>query len=261
MPPGAGFLKGKYESAHVYSAAPEAAKKEALDVEIMGGDYANPSMIDMKSEEYLKALIGLASKGKKSVKENARGLQFFIIKGGAEGFLDSSYRDQNASRIVRGGGVTTSGAPGTMMIFDDNDLIAAFDQKGKLVSSALLSRPISITNPNIWTEGTANKVYDAWDGQPVSIYRNETPGWIKYYGLWINDKLSYYAKGWVRIDLHKQEATNGCIFILDPNTPPLDEDNTARLNAFEPQFILDVQKQIGAKVKWGIGTMHMVHIH
>jgi hypothetical protein len=261
MPPGAGFQKGKFESSHIYSAAPEAAKKEAIDVEIMGGDYASPSKIDMKSEEYLKALIDLASKGKKPVKTNARGLQFFIVKGGAEGFLDASYRDRDASRIVRGE-VTTDGKPGTTMIFDDNDLIAVFDAKGKLVSSALLRRPISIATPKkplFWTEATADKVYDAWDGQPVSIYRNTNPQWdIKYYGLWINDKLHYYENGWVRIDLHKKEATNGCIFIMDPNTPPYAE--TERLSAFEPQFILDVQKQIGAKTKWGIGTMHMVKV-
>lgn len=253
--------EAKFNSGHVYSAAPEAAKKRAIDMQIMDQDYKFSSLIDMNSEGYLKALIDLASNGKKSVKEKTRGLQFFIVKGGAEGFLDSSYRDRNASRIVRSE-VTTDGKPGTTMIFDDNDLIAVFDAKGKLVSSALLSRPISIATPKkplFWTEPTANKVYDAWDGQPVSIYRNETPGWIKYYGLWVNDKLNYYANGWVRIDLHKKEATNGCIFIMDPNTPPHAE--TDRLNAFEPQFILDVQKQIGAKVKWGIGTMHMVKVH
>jgi len=253
--------EAKFNGLHTYSAAPEAAKKRALDMRIMDQDYKFGSLIDMKSESYLKMLIDLASDGKKSVKERARGLQFFIVKGGAEGFLDASYQDRDASRIPGGSAVTTDGKPGTTMIFDDNDLIAVFDTKGKLVSSALLSRPISIATPKkplFWTEPTANKVYDAWDGQPVSIYRNETPGWIKYYGLWINDKLSYYANGWVRIDLHKKEATNGCIFILDPNTPPHAE--TDRLNAFEPQFILDVQKKIGAKTKWGIGTMHMVKV-
>ena len=241
-------------STGVYSAAPEAAAKRRLDEKIRTGIWDN---IDMHDEEYLKTLIHESSQGKKTVSSSARGLQFFIVKGGAEGFLDSHYASKDASRIVKGGGITTSGKPGTMMIFDDNDLIAAFDRKGKLVSSALLSRPISITNPNIWTEGTANKVYEAWDGQPVSIYRNTNPRFsIHYYGLWINDKLSYYMKGWVRIDLHKKEATNGCIFIMDPDTPPMSEPT--RLNAFEPRFIKDVQKAAGAKIKWNIGTMHMI---
>jgi hypothetical protein len=238
----------------VYSDAPEAAKKRLIDDKIKTEIYDN---IDMHDEQYLKILIHHASDGKKTVSSSARGLQFFIVKGGGEGFLDPYYAGKDASRVVVGGGVTTSGAPGTMMIFDDNDLIAAFDQKGKLINSALLRRPISITNPNIWTEGTANKVYDAWDGSPVGIYRNTNPRFsIKYYGLWINDKLGYYNNGWVRIDIHKEEATNGCIFIKDPGTPPMSE--TARLNAFEPRFIKDVQDKIGAKTKWHIGTMHMI---
>jgi hypothetical protein len=146
------------------------------------------------------------------------------------------------------------------MVFDEHDLIAVFDKKGNLISSALLSRPISIRTPDDplkWTEGTANKVYDAWDGQPVGVYRNTNPDWdIHYYGLWINDKLNYYKNGWVRIDIHKEEATNGCIFVKDPNTPPMSD--TVGLNAFEPQLIKDVQKAIGAKTKWNIGTMHMI---
>ena len=240
----------------VYSAAPEAAEKRIIDAAIKhsGGN------IDMHDDLYLRNLIHLSSRRNKRVSSEARGLQFFIVKGGGEGFLDSYYAGKDASRIVRGGERTTSGAPGTMMIFDDNDLIAAFDQKGNLVSSALLRRPISIRtpdDPNKWTEGTANLVYDAWDGQPVSIYRNTNPHWeIHYYGLWINDKLNYYNKGWVRIDLHKKEATNGCIFVMDPNTPPISDP--IRLNHFEPQFIKDVQKAIGAKTKWNIGTMHMI---
>jgi hypothetical protein len=41
------------------------------------------------------------------------------------------------------------------------------------------------------------------------------------------------------VDLHKQEATNGCIFIVDPKTPPYDDNAAAiaALNNFEPQFI------------------------
>ena len=53
-------------------------------------------------------------------------------------------------------------------VFDDNDLLIAFDKAGKFVSSALLRRPLSITSaaPIVWTEDTANKVYEAWDNPP-----------------------------------------------------------------------------------------------
>jgi hypothetical protein len=48
------------------------------------------------------------------------------------------------------------------------------------------------------------------------------------------------------------------MFIVDPDTPRLDD--TAALNAFEPKFIKDVQRVIGAKVKGNIGTMYMIHL-
>ena len=133
----------------------------------------------------------------------------------------------------------------------------AFDKTGNLINSALLRRPISIVNPNIWTEHTANLVYDAWDGQSVSLYRN-TNFDIKYYGLWIDDSRGWYRSGHVRVDLHKREATNGCIFILENGTPRYAEK--AKLNAFEPQFIKDIQSIVGAMTKTNIGKMHMVDI-
>jgi hypothetical protein len=60
--------------------------------------------------------------------------------------------------------------------------------------------------------------------------------------------------------MHKEEATNGCIFILDPLTPPYDENNTAPLNAFEPTFIKDIQTGVGASRKWDIGTLYLVDV-
>ena len=145
------------------------------------------------------------------------------------------------------------------MIFDDNDLIAAFDSKGELISSALLSRPLQIINPNIWTEATANKVYNAWDGQKVSLYHNKNFS-VKYYGLQINDSLNYYTSGRVRIDLHKQEATNGCIFIVDSNTPAYSDRSPQVLSAFEPKFIADIQGAIKAKAKSDVGTLRMIDL-
>ena len=62
--------------------------------------------------------------------------------------------------------------------------------------------------------------------------------------------------------MHKQEATNGCIFIVDPETP---EYGTEQLNTFEPKLITDVLASIGKKpdqVKGAIrlGIMHLVDI-
>jgi hypothetical protein len=247
---------------HIYSSSPEANRKRAIDTQITGGDLTKEDKIDMNSEDYLKQLIKLASKGKIEVSDKARSLQFFIIKGGAEGFLAASYKNTDASNQVEGGD-TTGGGGGTTMRFSDTDLVVVFDGAGKLISSALLRRPMWIHRPNIWSEDAANKVYGVWDGAPVSLYRNNNPRWdIHYYGLWMNDKKGYYTSGKYQVDLHKQEATNGCIFIVDPKTPPYDDNAAAiaALNNFEPQFIKEVQKSVGAKTKSNIGIMHMVDI-
>ncbi len=240
--------------AGVYSTAPEAATKKKLDDQIK----AAGGTVEVTNEAYLKELIKLASNGKVTVGTKSKGLQFFIVRGGAEGFLPPSYSGTDASRRTVVSGSTTSGrtpsAP-TTMIFDDNDLLTAFDVKGNWISSALLSRPLKITNPNIWSEPTANAVYEAWDGGAVSLYYNKN-FYVKYYGLQINDSKGYYKSGRVRVDLHKKEATNGCIFILDPNTPT----DFSSLSGFEPEFIKDIQTAIKAEAKQNIGTMRMVKL-
>jgi hypothetical protein len=258
--------KAAFLSSHVYSKAPEAAAKRRIDETLMGGDFAKRGKIDMNSEAYLSELIYLASGGRRVVKTGAKGkgLQFFIIKGGGEGFLKPFYRDKDASRHMTGEGSTTrNSAGGVTMVFDNNDLLAVFKSEGKLLASALLKRPISIVDPsekdpNVWTEGTANKVYDAWDGQSVTLYRNKGTYNIDYYGLMVWDSLRLYARGKVRVDMHKQEETNGCIFIVDPDTPPLSDP--ARLNLFEPKLIKDIQTHIGARTKSNIGTMYVIDV-
>ena len=253
----AAWDKAHFQATHVYSTAAEAGRKRAIDEQIMGGDFANGRKINLQDEGYLKALIEIASNKMRSVRTDAAGLQFFMIKGGGEGFLDPWYRNQDASRVVSADEVTTGNKSGTVMIFDDNDLLAVFEKGGSLLGSALLSRPISIKHPNIWSEHTANRIYDAWDRQRVSLYHNRSFD-VTYYGLMIHDKLGWYASGRVRVDLHKQEATNGCIFILDPDTPSLSELH--KLNAFEPKLIRDIQASIGAKTKSHIGVMNVIAI-
>ena len=71
------------------------------------------------------------------------------------------------------------------------------------------------------------------------------------------------------MDFHKEEATNGCIFIRDVNTPPMPDRALSQeaqrpalnaLNNFEPELIQAVQAKIGTKVKTEIGTMRVVKV-
>jgi hypothetical protein len=258
-------LEAGFYLLHTYSKAPEASAKRMIDVQIMGNDFSKGTMIDLHSEAYLKELIKRASNGKFAVIGGSSGIDFFIVKGGGEGFLPRWLRNHNADRVISTDKKSTSGEVGYRSIFDYNDLIAAFDKTGTLISSALLERPVSISvpsDPSLWRELTATTVYDAWDGQRVSLYQNtyfflKYEG-VKYYGLRVDDSKGYYRNNWARIDIHKQENTNGCMFIVDPNTPPL---TTKRmLDEFEPQFIKDIRKAIGAKAKENIGKMHMITI-
>ena len=247
---------------NVYSTSRDAPQKKKIDDTI-----AKFTPVDMNSSVYLKELISLCSNGKPGVVDRASGLQFFIVMGGAEGFLDNSYTGTDASRRMALGGSTTAASSAPMtFVFDDNDLLVAFDKAGKLVSSALLQRPLSISNaaPIVWTESTANDVYAAWDGQAVTLYRNTNFGpktryhGIDYFGLRIDNSKHYYSSGSAQIDLHKKEATNGCVFIVDEHTPPYSDK--AALNVFEPQFIRDVQAAIGSKTGDNIGAMHMLDV-
>jgi hypothetical protein len=233
-----------------YSKSLDAAPKCAID----SGLLNNRLMLALDNEGYLKGLISAASKGKQSVSSKAGGLQFFIIEGGGEGFLPSFYRDKDASRIVETS--VSTGGVASSTIFDDNDLLCVFGKTGNLIASALLRRPLSIPGApgGGWTEQTANKVYHAWDGQPVSLYWNANY-LVKYYGLRVIDSLGYYASGAARIDMHKEEQTNGCIFIRERGTPPT--YTPSLLSQFEPKFITAVQAAIGAKIGTNIGTMHM----
>jgi hypothetical protein len=74
----------------------------------------------------------------------------------------------------------------------------------------------------------------------------------------IDDSLGWYQSGSVRVDIHKQENTNGCIFICDPNTPDVDTKKTD-LDKFEPKFITDVMSKVGSKPS-NIGIMHMISV-
>ena len=256
-----------------YSKSPAASVKRTYDLKIMDSDVRNSDRVDFRKGDYIKQLIKLMSHNRVEVKALTHGLQFFFLMGGAEGFLDSAtFSGVDASRVVSGGS-TTSGGDGTTMVLDNTNLLAAFDRHGNFVSSALLIRPLSITIPpppppgfHGWSEDAATKVLAAWDNCKVNLYHNANFE-VKYYGLQVDDSKNYYKGRSIMVDIHKEEDTNGCIFIVDDSTPPLpDDDDPApaksaalkKLNDFEPKFIKDVQAKIGAKTAWPAGTMRVV---
>jgi hypothetical protein len=232
--------KAKFDNDHVYSMAPEAASKRALDLQIMGGDYSKGNQVRMDNEGYIKQLIQLASGGKQKVDavRDKDKLQFFIIRGGAEGFLPKWASSLDASNVPDSGSTTSSKSAVTMR-FDHNDLLAVFDADGKLVSSARLERPLYIKG--MWSQKTADKVYNSWHNKEVFAYKN-TSFEIPYVGIGVRD--GHRGKG-ATVDMHKQEDTNGCIFIVDPNTPGTDDANIGK---FEPYLIRDVMKRRGIDI-------------
>lgn len=245
--------KKAFDSDHIYSMAPEAARKRDIDLQIIGDDYKRSGEITITSEAYLKELIRLGSRGKQSVSTAAKKIQFFIIRGGAEGFMHSDFATKNAGRHSSEGEGTNKKK--TKNLYDYNDLMAVFEPGGKLIRAAFLIRPLRI--PNRWTEGTANEIYDAWHNKEVSIYRN-THFAVPYVGLVVAEGKKH--KGWV--DIHKEEQTNGCIFITDPDTPAL---HTPELDTFEPKLIHEVLAVIGktpdqVKGMIRLGIMKLVDI-
>jgi len=246
--------KGRFGRDHVYSLAAEAARKRDIDLQIIGDDYSRSGEISLDNEHYLKELIRLGSGGVQTVSDRAKKIQFFIVRGGAEGFLPANMAKKEAGDVVLRGSTTRGTSP--TFRFDNNDLLAVFDPRGKRIGAALLQRPKSITG--IWREETSTAIYNAWHNKGVSIYRNSNFD-VVYLGLVIDDGMKH--RGWV--DLHKQEATNGCIFIVDPNTPAFSDKD--KLNAFEPKLIHDILASIGKKPEQvkgviSLGIMRVVDI-
>lgn len=228
--------KAVYDREHVYSLAPEAVRKRDIDLQIIGDDYRRGDEITITNEKYLKELVRLGSNGKQVVSDRAKKIQFFIIRGGGEGFLGAGMAKLDANHYTSAG-ETTDGKKGRTFHWDLNDLLAVFDPRGRLVRAAFLQRPTYISGR--WSTETSTEIYNAWHDKEVSIYRNTNFG-VPYLGLVVSDGKKH--KGWV--DMHKQEATNGCIFIVDENTP---DYGTPELDAFEPKLIHEVLATIGKK--------------
>lgn len=250
--------KATFDSAHAYSLAPEARRKRAIDLEIIGGDYSKSGDVSIDSETYLKKLIEIGSGGRQKVSASAKELQFFIVRGGGEGFLPDDMRNIDARNNVTHW-PTTNGKQGETD-FDENDLLAVFDAVGTLIGSARLSRPTYVEG-NI-SKVTARRVYDAWAGKKVFVYRSARPNWIPYLGLGLDDGFrdgSANDGHKVVIDMHKEEDTNGCIFIVDPASKNLSD---ADLRTFEPTLI---KKILASKsldpAKLGPRAVHLGRMH
>jgi hypothetical protein len=256
MPASLPELKKAFEAQHVYSRASEAVAKRKIDMQIIGGDYARGEEISLENEAYLKRLIQLASGSKYKVSAS-RSLQFFIIRAGAEGFLPTNLAGKDAGNVASENSTTSTSA--VPMRFDHNDLLVVFDEAGKLISAARLERPLFISG--LWSQKTANRVYDAWDGKEVFIYKN-TSFEVPYLGLGVRDG---FREKRVVVDMHKQEDTNGCIFIVDPkNKAPAVGDPA--LGSFEPQLIKSILLRTGRDIaavgrkQIPLGTMRVVSI-
>ena len=252
--------KAAFDGAHGYSLAPEARRKRAIDLEIIGGDYTKSGDIRIDNEDYLRKLISIASGGKQTVRSKAGGMQFFIVRGGAEGLFEGRFntdlRTIDANTNVR-----------PVIDYDENDLLAVFDAAGGLIGSVRLRRPTRVDAPGGVHGVTADRVLRAWDGKNVYIYRNRHPGWVPYLGLALDDGFrdgSANKGKTVRIDMHKQEQTLGCIFIVDENTPALGE---AALHTFEPALIKKIlaakgidETTLATENRVNLGVMKVVTI-
>ena len=100
--------------------------KQSLDAEIARTGVA----IDASKEDYLKQLVRLCTDYSSPVSDHVSSIQFYMIDGGAEGFLHGSYSRQDAGRVTGRYGGTG------WITFDNNDMLVAFDKNGKLISSA-----------------------------------------------------------------------------------------------------------------------------
>jgi hypothetical protein len=80
--------------AGTYSKSNTGSWKRSLDAEIAKGHIP----IDFHHEDYLKQLVRLCNDSQAWVDNNAGSIQFYIIDGGAEGFLDDSYAGKDAGK-------------------------------------------------------------------------------------------------------------------------------------------------------------------
>ena len=176
----------------VYSKAKEATWKRSFDEEIAAAGI----QIVPTNGTYWRLLIRCLSEAR--VDCIVEGLQFFVIRGGYEGFLSKDLRLTDANKVH------WDGREGTT---DLNDVLVVLDENGNYVGAYQLAVP------NYYPR-TAKMVATDWEGRAVFSYWNDT---YSYRGLAVLDrgKLPRYdpkvGKYAYWIDIHHKLGTLGCI--------------------------------------------------
>lgn len=178
----------------VYSRAKEAVWKRTFDerLSLAGVRVAADNGL------YWRSLVGCLV-GNRSCSADNTELVFYLIRGGYEGFLDSSLKPFDANRAAwdnRSEGTT-----------DVNDALVVLDGSGALVGA------FQLAVPNYYPV-TGRMVTEDWDGRAVNAYYNSR---FQYWGLAVIDrgKLPKYdpavrkTSWW--IDIHHKAGTFGCI--------------------------------------------------
>ena len=184
----------------VYSKAKEAKWKRQFD-ETMA---ASGLQIDPTSGLYWRSLLGCLV-GPVSCPE-AGELQFFLVRGGYEGFLSQQVKHVDANRVK------WESRSGTT---DINDAMVVLDTDGNYVGA------FQLAVPNYYPR-TAQMVASDWNGRAVFSYYNRT---YSYFGLAVLDqgKLPLYdpkiKKYSYWIDIHHKFGTLGCIEIAGSASP------------------------------------------
>ncbi len=185
-------------AALVYSKAKEAGWKRRFDEEMAGSGI----QVAQTSGLYWRSLIGCLI-GTRTCKESG-GIQFYLIRGGYEGFLTRSLMHVDANQVHWDGR-----KEGTT---DLNDALVILDTNGNCLGA------FQLAVPNYYPR-TARMVAGDWDGRAVFAYYNTNNNW-NYYALAVLDrgklpkwdpkvgKYNYW------IDIHHKGGTYGCIEVV-----------------------------------------------
>jgi hypothetical protein len=217
----------------------------------------------MNAEDYLRLLIQRGSRGRLQVVSHARGLQFFIVRGGAEGFLSRDLTAGDPSHVEEQGG-----------LFNYEDLLAVFSAEGRLVGSSKLKRPLRLAPDPAhgfggWSQGRAEAVYRSWDGRDVGIYyntnfviqRNGHSESDAYWGLKVDDPFRA-RKGEDRVvmDIHKLAYTLGCVMLDDPRYEEKRQESGFSQSAYEPPLIRAVLRETKGRPAERLGVLRVLDL-
>jgi RHS repeat-associated protein len=197
----------------VYSGAFASERKEEIDKKLAQQGIT----VDPTNPDYWKAFITQISDGKINVKTDAKSLQFFLISGGMEGFLQPQYSKNGDQTMFSVPADPAGSFDLDHLIFpransDANDALVIFDRSGKQLLGVF-----QLVFPNQVGEnaGKTEKVLSSWDNKIMGAYGNthyEHP----YRGLTVDPGADPYKKegpGQWWVDIHAMIGTNGCVEI------------------------------------------------